>query len=236
MESKTIIFSGLSLLTGAVVGFVVGYSISKKNSEDKLQEQEEAFKAMQEYQKESELPVENKPVVKTVVKAAKLATPEAPGINYTLYSKMKAEETKKAESESPSEEDTEEDEEEMEAPMETYEERLEREAEEENAEYQLYQKKKGDKIDVLGNEAVDSEYPEVHYPGEELYYFTEDDIITDEDGNEVDEKSLIGDKLRRFGWMQNEQEAVWVRNNPRETDYHVNKVKDSRDSWFGFDQ
>ena len=99
-----------------------------------------------------------------------------------------------------------------------------------------WQKKKGDKIDVLGNEAVDSEYPEVHYPGEELYYFTEDDIITDEDGNEIDEKSLIGDKLRRFGWMQNEQEAVWVRNNPRETDYHVNKVKDSRDSWFGFDQ
>ena len=236
MESKTIIFSGLSLLTGAVVGFVVGYSISKKNAEDKLQEQEEAFKAMQEYQKESELPVENKPVVKTVVKAAKLATPEAPGIDYTLYSKMKEEETKKAESESPSEEDTEEDEEEMEAPMETYEERLEREAEEENAQYQLYQKKKGDKIDVLGNEAVDSEYPEVHYPGEELYYFTEDDIITDEDGNEIDEKSLIGDKLRRFGWMQNEQEAVWVRNNPRETDYHVNKVKDSRDSWFGFDQ
>lgn len=236
MENKTIIFSGLSLLTGAVVGFVVGYSISKKNAEDKLQEQEEAFKAMQEYQKESELPVESKPVVKTVVKAAKLATPEAPGIDYTLYSKMKAEETKKAESESPSEEDTEEDEEEMEAPMETYEERLEREAEEENAEYQLYQKKKGDKIDVLGNEAVDSEYPEVHYPGEELYYFTEDDIITDEDGNEIDEKSLIGDKLRRFGWMQNEQEAVWVRNNPRETDYHVNKVKDSRDSWFGFDQ
>ena len=236
MESKTIIFSGLSLLTGAVVGFVVGYSISKKNAEDKLQEQEEAFKAMQEYQKESELPVENKPVVKTVVKAAKLATPEAPGIDYTLYSKMKEEETKKAESESPSEEDTEEDEEEMEAPMETYEERLEREAEEENAQYQLYQKKKGDKIDVLGNEAVDSEYPEVHYPGEELYYFTEDDIITDEDGNEIDEKSLIGDKLRRFGWMQNEQEAVWVRNNPRETDYHVNKVKDSRDSWFRFDQ
>ena len=236
MESKTIIFSGLSLLTGAVVGFVVGYSISKKNAEDKLQEQEEAFKAMQEYQKESELPVENKPVVKTVVRAAKLATPEAPGIDYTLYSKMKEEETKKAESESPSEEDTEEDEEEMEAPMETYKERLEREAEEENAQYQLYQKKKGDKIDVLGNEAVDSEYPEVHYPGEELYYFTEDDIITDEDGNEIDEKSLIGDKLRRFGWMQNEQEAVWVRNNPRETDYHVNKVKDSRDSWFGFDQ
>ena len=37
MESKTIIFSGLSLITGAVVGFVVGYSISKKNAEDKLQ-------------------------------------------------------------------------------------------------------------------------------------------------------------------------------------------------------
>ena len=236
MENKTIIFSGLSLLTGAVVGFVVGYNISKKSAEDKLHEQEEAFKAMQDYQKESELPAEEKPVVKTVVKAAKLATPEEPGINYTLYSKMKAEETKKAESESPSEEDVEEDEEETEVPMETYEERLEREAEEENAEYQLYQKKKGDKIDVLGNEAVDSEYPEVHYPGEELYYFTEDDIITDEDGNEIDEKSLIGDKLRRFGWMQNEQEAVWVRNNPRETDYHVNKVKDSRDSWFGFDQ
>ena len=33
--------------------------------------------------------------------------------------------------------------------------------------------------------------------------------------------------------MTNPQEAVWIRNNPKETDFHVNKVKDTRDSWFG---
>lgn len=234
MDNKTIIFSGVSLLAGATVGFIVGYNMSKKRFEESARMEESAKESLKEYQKKSEEVKPEEPVIhKTVVKAAKLATPEEPGINYTAYSKMKAEETKKAEEESPSEDDVEEDLKEEEPPMETYEQRLEREAEELNDQCALYEKRKGDKIEPLGNEPIDNDYPEVHYPAEELYYFTEDDVMTDELGNVVDEVELIGDKLRRFGWMTNNQESVWVRNNPRETDYHVNKVKDTKDSWFG---
>ena len=234
MDNKTVIFSGITLFVGAAVGFIAGYGMSKKKFEEDIKKEEEAREALEEYQKKSaEVVTPETPVVhQTVVKAAKLATPEEPGLNYTAYSKMKAEEKVKAESESPSEEDVEETED-LEPPMETYEERLEREAEEINEQCALYEKKKGDKIEPLGNEPIDNDYPEVHYPAEELYYFTEDDVLTDENGNFVDEKRLIGDKLRRFGWMFNDQEAVWVRNNPMETDYHVNKIKDTRDGWFG---
>lgn len=233
MDNKAIIFSGLSLITGAVIGFVVGYNVNKRQVDEERRMQEEAAEALKEYQKKSEEEAETEqPVIKTVVKAAKIATPTEPGINYTKYAEMKAEEAKKAEAESPSEDDDEDEEKELDPPMETYEERLEREGKELTEQDEIYNKKKGDKIDVLGNEDIDNEYPEVHYPAEELYYFTDDDVLTDEDGNIVDEEEYIGTKLRRFGWMTNPQEAVWIRNNPKETDFHVNKVKDTRDSWF----
>lgn len=236
MDNKTIIFSAGAALIGAALGFAAGYSLSKKHAEEKYQpELEEAALSVENYKKLAEdykKPEAPKPAEKITVKVAQIATPETPGINYTAYAKMKAEETKKAEAEAPSEEDVEEDETEDDIPMETYEERLEREAEELNDQVNLYLKRKGAKIEVLGNEPIDPDYPEVHYPVEELYYFTEDDCTTDDDGNVIYEDEVIGDKLRKFGWMLNEQESVYVRNNPAQTDYLVRKIKDYHDRYF----
>lgn len=239
MANKTIIFSTAAALLGAAVGFIAGYSVAKKQSEEQYKpELEEAAAALEEYRQKSELKEEKEepvitkavPVPSKVIKVAKLASETAPGINYTAYAKMKAEEAKKAEAESPVEEDVEETEDDI--PVETYEERLEREAEEYNDQINAHLRKKGAKIEVLGNEPIDPDYPEVHYPVEELYYFTEDDCVCDENGEVIVEEEVIGDKLRKFGWMLNEQEKVYVRNNPAQTDYLVNKIKDYHDRWF----
>ena len=54
MDNKTIIFSGLSLITGAVIGFVVGYNVNKRQVDEERRMQEEAAEALKEYQKKSE--------------------------------------------------------------------------------------------------------------------------------------------------------------------------------------
>ena len=51
-------------------------------------------------------------------------------------------------------------------------------------------------------------------------------------GNHIDEMDILGNKLRRFGWFQNEQESVWVRNNKYETDYQITKIDDDYASYF----
>lgn len=240
MESnKAIIFSGLTFLVGIAVGAVVGYSTAKTKANEDLnyikEELDETKKKLKE-EAGSEKPVEESHTAKKVlVKAAKIATPEEPGINYTAYVKKVQEEEYNAESEFPSEEDyiSDDEEEGDDDLMETYEERMLREGEERDEADRLYRKKEGNKIKPLGNSPIDNDYPDVHYPGEELYYFTEDDCLTDEFGTVIEnEEDIIGDKLRKYGWMLNSEEAVWVRNNRMEVDYHVVKQRCARSDWF----
>lgn len=238
MNNKTIIFSGLSLLVGMVIGGIAGYSAAKSKSNEEIdcikEELEETKKKVKE-NTEEEKPVEQHTAKKVLVKAAKIATPEEPGINYTAYVKKVQEEGYKAESESPTEEDYILDDEESNDDLtETYEERMLREDEERSEADKLYRKKEGNKIKPLGSNPIDNDYPEVHYPAEELYYFTEDDCLTDEFGTVIDnEEEIIGDKLRKYGWMQNNEDSVWVRNNPMETDYHVVKQRCSKEDFYG---
>lgn len=234
MDNKTILWAAGSMLVGVAVGGVVGYTLAKKQMTDQIEEERSAEEAYKLYSQKSE---ENKsdstPKKTVVVNSAKIAMPGQPGINYTNYAKAKAEETKKAEAESPVEDDVEETEE-IEPEMETYEERLAREEAEFDAQSELYLKKKGDKIEPLGKEPIDDDYPEVHYPSEELYYFTEEDLFTTEFNEVIDnEEELLGRKLRQMGWMMsNKSDEIWVRNNPRETDYHIIKVKDTHDHYW----
>lgn len=97
-----------------------------------------------------------------------------------------------------------------------------------------YKKKKGDQIDVLGNQPIDNDYPEISYQVEELLYFIPDDIITDTVGNRIDEDDVLGNKLRRYGWfLKDNQMNVWVRNNKYQTDYHLTKIDDDCSNFFG---
>lgn len=109
-------------------------------------------------------------------------------------------------------------------------------------EYDAYVKKNKNKIIVLPEDKIeytwcreegnDPENPDVCYEEEELYYFTEDDTLTDEDGNVVDEEQYLGSKPRQFGWFTNEKEDIYIRNNPLERDFRVNKVWACREDYF----
>lgn len=115
---------------------------------------------------------------------------------------------------------------------ETYEERVEREQEELTEAMSDYRKKNKDKIVPIQRDEWDTDFPEVDYNKADLYYFTVDDVLTDEDGNIVDEAEFIGAKPRQFGWMENDEERIYIRNNPKETDYQVWKEKCASSDWW----
>lgn len=108
--------------------------------------------------------------------------------------------------------------------------------------YMDYRKKNKNKIIVLPESQIeytwnreegnDPENPDVVYEEEELYYFTEDDTLTDEDGNIIDEEQYLGSKPRQFGWFTSDKEDIYIRNNPLERDFRVNKVRAERSAYF----
>ena len=122
------------------------------------------------------------------------------------------------------------------------EEEEELEAYESSKEYSNYRNKNKNKIIVLPEDNIgetwnrdignDPSNPEVIYEEEELYYFTVDDKLTDEDGNIIDEDQYLGPKPRQFGWFTNDKEDLFIRNNPLERDFRVNKVRAVRSDYF----
>ena len=244
--NKTILYTTGGFIIGAAVGFLLGYKF--KEQEDSAEREElvnqikEADKIHNEPQVQSKNKNDNKPVITDVSPKivsdgpAKLATPDTPGVNYSAYAKKIEELNYQRGALAPTDGDdtelTEEEDEDISEDEETFEERKDRENDEINEECEKYRKKKGDQIDVLGNNPIDNDYPNVSYQTESLLYFIPDDFVTDIVGNRIDEMDILGNKLRRFGWFQNEQESVWVRNNKYETDYQITKIDDDYASYF----
>lgn len=115
---------------------------------------------------------------------------------------------------------------------ETYEERIAREEEELSEAMSEYRRKNKGKIVPIQKDEWDTDFPEIDYDKQDLYYFTTDNVLTDEDGNVVDEAEYIGLKPRQFGWMENDEERIYIRNNPKETDYQVWKEKCASTDWW----
>lgn len=245
--NKTILYTTGGFIIGAAVGFLLGYKF--KEQEDSAEREElvnqikEANKILNEVQVQSENENNDKPVITDVNPKivssgpAKLATPDTPGVNYSAYAKKIEELNYQRGSLAPTDGDDteltdEEDEDDIPEDEETFDERKDRENDEINEECEKYRKKKGDQIDVLGNNPIDDDYPNISYQTESLLYFIPDDFVTDRVGNRIDEMDILGNKLRRFGWFQNEQEYVWVRNNKYETDYQITKIDDDYVSYF----
>nr|DAH80863.1 MAG TPA: YtxH-like protein [Caudoviricetes sp.] len=241
--NKTILYTTGGFIIGAAVGFLLGYKF--KEQEDSAEREElvnqikKANKTVNEMQVRSVIENNEKPVITDVSPKivsdgpAKLATPEAPGVNYSAYAKKIEELNYQRGSLAPTDGDdtelTDEEDEDIPEEEETYDERTARENEAINEECEKYRKKKGNQIDVLGDgdKPIDNDYPNVSYQTESLLYFIPDDFVTDMVGNRIDEEDILGNKLRRFGWFQKaDQESVWVRNNKYETDYHITKIDD----------
>lgn len=216
-------------VAGAALGFTVGYYMNNQKHTEEMQEAMEAFRGYsQKSEPEKVQGVESEEQVE--IKPAKFAKPDGTkGINYTQYNKDLV---AKAEAESPTEDDIPEEDLDMSDYEETYEERLERESKERVEAAEEYKTKNAGKIDLIRMEDWDSDFPETDYERQDLYYFTEDETLTDEDGNVLPEDEYIGPKVRQIGWMRSPDEEIFVRNHDKETEYRVLKERCSVEDWF----
>lgn len=227
------VLATICFAAGAGLGFTVGYYLNKKEQEKVVQHieptpTEKPEKAEPEKTQEATFDI----------KPAKLAKPGENGVNYTEYNKQLKylQESQAPTDDDPEDEDYDEDDYEDELDEsdfeETYEERVEREQQEVLEHAEQYRKEHKGKIELMSEDEWDTDFPETDYEREDLYYFTEDDVLTDEDGNRLDEKEYIGPKVRQVGWMQSINENIYVRNHPKEKEYRIFKEHCSVADWF----
>lgn len=65
---------------------------------------------------------------------------------------------------------------------------------------------------------------------EDLYYYTDDDILANEDDEEIDEDTMvymIGDGLDKFSYRTNNERYRYVRNERYGKDYRIEKIRGS---------
>ena len=235
MDDKVLVKAFMAFTAGTALGFAIGYFLNKRESEAKTQEAMEAFKL---YSQKSEV-INNDECEDDVkfegVKPAKFAKPDGTkGINYSKYNKDLQE---KIDSESPSDDDPDDEEDceddlNMEDYEETYEEMLERQSEEYIEHSEQYRREHKGKIELMQSDEWDTDFPETDYEHQDLYYFTEDDKLTDEDGNVLDEEEYIGPKVRQVGWMRSPDDVIYIRNHPKEKEYRVFKERCAIIDWF----
>lgn len=236
MDDKVLVKAFMAFTAGTALGFAIGYFLNKRESEAKTQEAMEAFKL---YSQKSEETIKNDEFEDDVkfegVKPAKFAKPDGTkGINYSKYNKDLQE---KIDSESPSDDDPDDEDEleddlDMEDYEETYEEMLERQSEEYIEHAEQYRREHKGKIELMQSDEWDTDFPETDYEHQDLYYFTEDDKLTDEDGNVLDEEEYIGPKVRQVGWMRSPDDVIYIRNHPKEKEYRVFKERCAIIDWF----
>lgn len=237
MDKSTIIFGLGGLVIGSILGYVAGYYTSKKKSE------EEINYILQKNKEEESKEVKEEPVATTTVTPkepegktipfdpskivspgpAKIAMPGEDGIDYVNYSKKVEELKYKGEDSTKVNPDD---------FKQTYDERVLQQNLEATKEFETYKKQRKKNFYILSH-GVDEDYPDIQFEKQTLFYFTMDDVLSDEDGNFVDERKLIGGDLRKYGWFVNRNMTeTTVRNMEDEIDYVVKKEFTSFDDFF----
>lgn len=250
MDTKVVLALGGGLAIGTIIGFGVGYYISGAEIEDKyLGEVEFLNDELRKYRDllkdyESKDPVQEKkttiPQDATKSKEPSKREMDTHKTDYTKYNKpYEYQSTPIDIPDSPPEDEPEEDPEEDEGSdeyvtnydMDSYNDSEYDEMYQENE--QAYIDKYGDMIQILGDECSHDDFPDFRYRDySELHIFTDDGVMTDDQGNVVDEKEYVGETLRRTHWLEGDKDRVWVRNNPKEHDFLVNRHRvSSEDYW-----
>jgi len=233
MNKSTIIFGIGSLVVGTILGYVAGYYASKKKFDEELNDI--SSNKNNEDVKEPSNKSEEKKTEETVEKVsfdpskivspgpAKIAMPGEDGIDYVNYSKKVEELKYKGEDSSEVNPDD---------FKQTYDERVLQQNLAVSQEFETYKKQRKKKYYILSH-GVDEDYPDISFEKQTLFYFTMDDVLTDEEGNFVDEQKLIGNDLRKYGWFINKNMTeTTVRNMEDEIDYDVKKEFTSFDDFF----
>lgn len=229
--------AALSFSVGALAGFGVGYFLSWKETEEVIETPEQPkekvyaddIKKEEPVQKvdpaEEESPQDDDPNQLVSRGPAHMAMPGQVGVDYSKVQKIVKENGYTSPEEIQEVIDDPENEE-------TYEEREEREALEASEAMSEYRKKNKGKIVPIQSDEWDTDFPTIDYEKKDLYYFTLDDVLTDEEGHVLDEAEYIGVKPRQFGWMSNSEDKIYIRNNPKETDFQVWKEKCASTDFF----
>lgn len=92
-----------------------------------------------------------------------------------------------------------------------------------------YKEKHGHEINPITAEEFDSDFPEVLYPRQTLYFYPanddHEDLLVDEDDEELDPAvEYVGEKFFKFRFHlvnEDDEDVVYIRNNPKEIDYMV---------------
>ena len=98
--------------------------------------------------------------------------------------------------------------------------------------------KKEGAIKIISKKTFDDRhikgFNDVDYSGDEIYYFPDEDFITDEFGGILTPmEKYVGDCLDEHDFKTNDDTELYLTNHPMETDFIVHKVKDlSRDEYF----
>lgn len=234
------VIAALSFTAGAIAGFAVAQFITIEKSEgsrvtaDEIKTENKAKDLVTKIREdipeeadpaEEEFPSDDDPSKLVSTGPAHIARPGQKGVNYSKVNKI-IKENGYTDSEDIKEVINDPDNEE------TYEEMVEREEIERSEAMSEYRKRNKGKIVPIEKEEWDTDFPQVDYDKKDLYYFTVDDVLTDENGNHVDEDEYIGAKPRQFGWMNNDEERIYIRNHPKETDFQVWKEKCSSIDWW----
>lgn len=90
------------------------------------------------------------------------------------------------------------------------------------------------KIELMREEEWDTDFPEEDYSHAELWYFPDEDVLTDEDGNILEPiEEYAGELFDKLHFRTNDWERIYVRNHPREEDYYIHKeTRMSREDFF----
>lgn len=250
---NNIAVAALSFTAGVVAGFAVAQFVEidkgekaeekpdrvtaadiKKEQVEAEKVYSDAAKALEKYNgateepvdpAEAEAPQDDDPTEFVSSGPAHIARPGKPGVNYAKVQQIVQEKGLTSEEEIQdviNDPDNEE----------TYEELVEREQEEFSSAMAEYRKKNKDKIVPITRDEWDTDFPEVDYEHRDLYYFTGDKVLTDEDGNTVDIEEYMGTKPGQFGWYDNAEEVIYIRNNPKETDFKVWKEQCMSYEWW----
>lgn len=233
MNKSTIIFGVGSLVVGMILGYVAGYYASEKKFDEELNDillnknnedtKELSNESEEKKTEETEEKVSFDPSKIASPGPAKIAMPGEDGIDYVNYSKKVEELKYKGKDSSEVNPDD---------FKQTYDERVLQQNLAVSQEFETYKKQRKKKYYILSH-GVDEDYPDISFEKQTLFYFTMDDVLTDEEGNFVDEQKFIGNDLRRYGWFINKNMTeTTVRNMEDEIDYDVKKEFTSFDDFF----
>lgn len=101
---------------------------------------------------------------------------------------------------------------------------------------EILRQHKDNPIEVISNEEYFNEYDlkEYNYDHEDLYYFLEDDKLTNSDFEEIDEAGYVGERPRKFGFFNNNgQDSIKIRNHILQKEFDLQKIDTPYDVYTG---